>query len=345
MMHSPFVHGFAHIERGIMSTVFLRTLAAFSILAIFAMATVQQEAIAQGPGAGLNWPAKPIRWVVPFAPGGPTDIISRLLGPKVTDRLGQPVIVENRAGAGGNIGTAAVTKAPPDGYTVLFTVPTITTNPFFFKASPDYRDLAPVIQLSKGSYVLLTSNGFPAKSVPELLAAIKAKPGTVSCGTAGGLGTVACELLRSRAQADMIMVNYKGQGPALAAVVSGEIAVLFEPLATGVAAAKQNRVRAVATLDPKRGGTQLPTVAETIADFDIVSWHGVMAPNGTPREILQQLNRALVSVLGLPDVRQRHVEFGLEVVGSSVEEFEAVLRRESAMYEAILKNAGVKPSE
>ena len=292
-----------------------------------------------------QFPSHPIRWVVPFAPGGPTDINSRILAPKLSERLGQPVLVENRVGAAGNIGTDAVAKAAPDGYTVLYAVPSVITNPFFFKGSPDPKELAPVIQVANVPMVLLASTKFEPKSVADIVAAIKAKPGTVSCGSSGALPTVGCELLRSRS-ADMIMVLYKGNGPALNALMSGEINLLFDVVNTAGPQVRTGRVRAVATLSPKRGAAgfpDLPTLAETLPGFEFVTWHGVMAPAGTPREIVERWNREIGAALALPDVRARLTDTGFEIVGGGPEVFAERLARDQQLFGDILRKAGVKP--
>src|SRR3954469_15323066 len=271
------------------------------------------------------FPIHPIRWVVPFAPGGPTDSNSRILAPKLSERLGQPVLVENRVGAAGNIGTEAVAKSAPDGHTVLYAVPSVITNPYFFKGSPDPRELAPVIQVANVPMVLLASTRFEPKTLGEILDTIRSKPGTVSCGSSGALPTVGCELLRSRAKADMIMVLYKGNGPALNALMGGEINLLFDVVNTAAPQVRSGRVRAVATLSPKRGVAafpDLPTMAETLPGFEFVTWHGVMAPAGTPRDIVGRWNREIAAALALPDVRARLTETGFEVVGGGPEVFE-----------------------
>jgi len=292
------------------------------------------------------WPSKPIRWVVPYPPGGPSDMVARLLGAKLAERVGQPVVIENRPGGAGNIGVEHVMKAAPDGHTIVYAVPGIILNPFIVKSSPDHRDLAPVIQLANASWVLLASTGFAPKTVAEVIAAAKAKPGTVSCGSSGGLPTVACEWLRSYARAEMIMVMYKGQGPALNALMGGEINLLFDGVSTAAAQVKAGRVRPLASLNSRRGGeifADLPTMAETIPGFELVTFHGVMAPAATPRDIVSRLNREFAAVLAQPDVRQRLTEAGYEVVASSVEAFDDVLRRDTAKYGRILKEAGIKP--
>jgi tripartite-type tricarboxylate transporter receptor subunit TctC len=305
-----------------------------------------QSLQAQAP-VGTAWPTKPVRWIVPFPPGGPADIIARLVAHKLGERIGQPAVVENRGGAGGNVGHETAAKASPDGHTVLFVVPSIITNPFFFAASVDsFKDLAPVIHLDRASMVLLTHPAFPPRSVAELVAQIRAKPGSVSCAASGALPQVGCEMLRSHARADMIMVQYKGNAPALTAVVSGEVNLVFDVVNTAQGQVKSGRVRALASTNPKRGTgpfADLPVMADSIPDFDLVTWHGVMVPRATPPELVARLNRELNLVLAQPEVRERFSESGLDITGGPPENFDAVLKRDYAKYGKILKEAGIKP--
>lgn len=306
------------------------------------LALIACAAQAQDPA----FPLKPIHWVVPFAPGGPIDVVARLLGPKLAERLGQPVIIDNRAGAAGNIGTESVIKAPPDGYTVLHMVPFLVTNPHFVKGSPDPQQLAPVIQLANNTLWLLASSAFPPKTVAEVIAQIRSNPGAVSCGSSGALPTVGCELLRSHSRTDMIMVTYKGNAPALNALMSGEVNLLFDSANTAAPQVKSGRVRAIASLNAKRGGGQLPdlpTVSETIPGFELLAWHGVMAPKGTPREIVQRLNRDIAAVLALPEISQRLTNTGFEIVASSPESFGERIRHDHELYGKVAKEAGIKP--
>ena len=292
------------------------------------------------------WPAKPIRWIVPFAPGGATDVVARTVAPKLSERLGQPVIVENRGGAGGNIGADAVAKAAPDGYTILHAVPALVTNPFFLKGSPEIKDFAPVIRMANLPMVLIASNAFPEKTLADVIALARAKPGSVSCGSGGGITTVGCEVLRSHVGAEMIMVLYKGNGPALNAIMGGEINLLFDMVNTSAPQVKSGRVRAIASMNAKRGGAMfgdLPAAAETIPEFELTTWYGLMAPAATPRSIVQHLNREVAAALARPEVRQRLIESGFDVVGSSVDAFEEFVRSETTKYARVLKEAGVKP--
>jgi tripartite-type tricarboxylate transporter receptor subunit TctC len=306
--------------------------------ALFAVALAQAQSA---------WPSKPIRWIVPFPPGGPADVVTRLVSSKLAERTGQPGVVENRAGAGGNVGHEVAAKAPADGYTVLFVVPAIITNPFFLKASVDpFKELAPVIHLDSASMVLLTSPAFPAGSVSEVIALARAKPGSVSCAASGALPQVGCEMLRSYAGSEMIMVQYKGNAPALNAVMGGEVNLLFDLVNTAQGQVKSGRVRAIASTNAKRGigpFGDLPVISETIPDFELVTWHGVMVPAATPGDIVQKLNREIQWVLEQPDIRKRFSDGGLDITGGTPETFEAILRREYAKYGKILAGAGIKP--
>jgi tripartite-type tricarboxylate transporter receptor subunit TctC len=297
--------------------------------------------------AQSSWPSKPIRWIVPFPPGGPADVVTRLVSSKLAERTGQPGIVENRGGAGGNVGHEAAAKSPADGTTVLFVVPAIITNPFFLRASIDpFKDLAPVIHLDSAWMVLLANPAFPAGTVAEVIARARAKPGAVSCAASGALPQVGCEMLRSYAGAEMIMVQYKGNAPALNAVMGGEVNLLFDLVNTSQGQVRAGRVRAIASTSAKRvAGSfgDLPAVSETIPDFELVTWHGVMVPAATPRDIVQKLNREIQGVLDQPDIRKRFADGGLDITGGSPEAFESLLKRDYAKYGKILVAAGIRP--
>jgi tripartite-type tricarboxylate transporter receptor subunit TctC len=313
------------------------------ILSVFCAALVAHSAA----HAQSGWPSKPIRWIVPFPPGGPADVVTRIVSSKLAERTGQPNVVENRAGAGGNVGHEAAAKSPADGTTVLFAVPAIITNPYFLKASVDpFKELAPVIHLDSAWMVLLANPGFPASTVAEVIAQTRAKSGGVSCAASGALPQVGCEMLRSYAGADMIMVQYKGNAPALNAVMGGEVNLIFDLVNTSQGQVKAGRVRAIATTSAKRTAGplgELPTVSETIPDFELVTWHGVMVPAATPKDIVQKLNREIQWVLEQPDVAKRFAEGGLDITGGAPEAFEALLKRDYAKYGRILAAAGIKP--
>ena len=312
-------------------------------LAIVFFFFVGSSALGQEPA----WPTKPIRWLVPFAPGGPADVVARILAAGLAERTGQPNVVENHPGAQGKIAHAAASKSVPDGHTVLFVVPSVITNPFYLKASIDpFRDLAPVIHLDTASMVLLAHPAFPPATTADVLAFIKAHPGKASCGASGALPSVACELLRAHAGADVLMVMYKGNGPALNGLMGGEINLLFDVVNIAVGHVNSGKVRAIASTAPRRGiGPlgDLPVMGETIPGFELVTWHGMMVAPGTPRALVLRLNREFNAVLQRPEVRQRLENSGLQITGGAPEEFGAILKRDYDKYGAALRAAGVRP--
>src|SRR3954465_12053815 len=280
-------------------------------LAAALLALVASGAFAQ------DWPTKPIRWLVPFAPGGPADVVTRIVAASLGERVGQPNIVENQPGAGGNIAHANAAKAAADGHTLLFVVPSVITNPFYMKAAIDpFRDLAPVIHLDNASMVLIAHPSYAPSTVTDVLADIKARPGQVSCGASGALPSVGCELLRAHAGADMLMVMYKGNGPALNALIGGEINLLFDVVNIAMGHVKSGRVRAIASTAPRRGiGPlgELPVMAEAIPGLELVTWRGMMVAPGPPRALLERLNREFNALLQQPDVKQRMDNSGLQI--------------------------------
>jgi tripartite-type tricarboxylate transporter receptor subunit TctC len=299
---------------------------------------------AQSPAA--TWPTKTVRWVVPYAPGGPTDTVSRLIAQKLSERVQQPVIVDNRPGAVGNVGTSLVGSAPPDGHTLLYVVPAIVLNPYFLSGSPDRSIVTPVTRIIQYPMVLLASNNFKPRTVEEIAAAARAKPGSVSCGSTGGIPTVACEMLKSSTKADLLVVPYKGQAQATNALMAGEIDLMFDGVVSALGAVKAGRMRAVAALDNKGKSTALgplPAVSETFPGFEFTTWHGLMAPAGTPREIVRRINQEVAAVLALPEVKQRLADLGFEGVGDSPDEFERFLRAETVKFDRVIKQAGIKP--
>ena len=293
------------------------------------------------------WPTKAIHWLVPFAPGGPADVVTRILATALAERTGKPNIVENQPGAGGNIAHLAASRAAPDGHTVVFVVPSVVTNTFYMKASVDpFRELAPVIHLDNASMVLIAHPSFPPATLAEVLGEIKAHPGRVTCGASGALPSVGCELLRAHAGADLLMVMYKGNAPALNALMAGEVNLLFDVVNIAIGHVKSGRVRAIASTAPRRGGGplgEIPVMAETIPGFELVTWHGVMISPATPRPVLERVNRELNAVLQRADVRERFANSGLQITGGTPAEFAAILRRDYDKYGTALRAAGVKP--
>ena len=308
----------------------------FLFLLLFSTSVVAQE-----------WPTKPVRWLVPFAPGGPADVVARIVAAGLAERTGQPNPVENQAGASGNIAHGGAGKATPDGHTLVFVVPAVITNPFYMKAAVDpFRDLAPVIHLDNASMVLIAHPSFPPQNLADVLAYVKSNPGKATCGASGALPSVGCELLRSHAGGDILMVMYKGNAPALNALMGGEINMLFDVVNIAAGHVKSGRVRAIASTAPRRGIGPLPDVpvmAETIPGFELVTWHGVMTAPGTPRAVLERVNHELNAVLQSEPIKQRFAATGLQITGGKPEDFGAILKRDYDKYGAALRSAGVKP--
>jgi tripartite-type tricarboxylate transporter receptor subunit TctC len=293
-----------------------------------------------------EWPTKTVRWVVPYAPGGPTDTVSRLVAQKLSERIGQPVVVDNRPGAAGNIGTSAVGAAPPDGHTLLYVVPAIVLNPLFLKSSPDRSIVTPITRTIQYPMVLLASNNIKARNVEEIVALARTKPSGVTCASTGGIPTIACEMLKASSKADIVVVNYKGQAQAITALMSGEIDLMFDGVASAAPAVKAGRYRAIAALDPKGKSSalgQLPELSETFPGFEFTTWHGLMAPAGTPKDVVARINQHVAAVLAMPDVKLRIAELGFEGAAETPEEFERFLRSESAKFERVVRQAGIKP--
>lgn len=292
------------------------------------------------------WPEKPVRWIVPFPPGGPTDLVSRLIASKLAGQLGQPVIIENRPGAAGNVGMEAAAKSAPDGYTVVFVVPSVIINPHLYKLAFDpLKDLVPITQVTGISFVMVANPGFAPRTVADIVALAKSKPGTVTCGSAGGLSQFACELLKTLGQINLNHIPYKGNAQVTNDVIGGQVDLMFDVVSTAAGQIKAGKVRPIATTNPRRGMEpfpDLPTVNETLAGFELLSWQGVMAPAGTPRDTVTRLNREIGLALSQPDVRQRLTDAGLEVAPGTPENFGEILRRDYAKYGRIIRDANIK---
>jgi tripartite-type tricarboxylate transporter receptor subunit TctC len=295
------------------------------------------------------WPVKPVRFVVPFAPGGPTDQTARLLAQKITESWGQPVVIENRAGANGNIGMEQAVKAPADGYTwVIATVGTIAVNPTLYKLPFDMvRDFAPVIHLTNSPAVLVVHPSLPVKSVAQLIALARKRPGELTFGSSGsgGLGHISGEMFRQMAGLDMVHVPYKSAAPALADLLGGQISILFENTISATPHVRSGRLRALAVSTATRAAVlpEVPTVAESgLPGYSNNSWNGVLMPAGTPRELVTRLNAELVRILQLPDVRERLTAVGADIVGSTPEQFAALIRSEIDKLAKVVRAAKIR---
>jgi tripartite-type tricarboxylate transporter receptor subunit TctC len=305
-------------------------------------------AYAQATASGHAYPAKAIRIIVPFAPGGPNDILGRIVAQKFTEAWGQQAIVENRAGAGTIIGTDLVAKAPPDGYTLLIASTSTATTPSLVKKLPydTLRDLAPVVLMAASPNLLVVHPSLPAKSVRELIAVAKSRPGEVAFGS-GGNGTsthLAGEILRVRSGAKMVHVPYKGAGPSTVGVLSGEVSWMFGSILPLMPHMKAGRLRALGVSSLTRASVlpNVPAVAETLPGFEASPWHGVAAPAGTPREIVAKLNQEIAKILRAPDVRSRMAEEGTEILAGTPEQFGAFMKADVEKWAKVIKDAGIQ---
>jgi tripartite-type tricarboxylate transporter receptor subunit TctC len=297
-----------------------------------------------------SYPSKPVRFVVPYPAGGPLDVVARLLGAKVTESVHQPVIVDNKPGAGGNIGADAVAKSAPDGYTILMgAVATHAINPTLYASIPydAARDFIPVTQVAATPNVLVVNPSIPAASVKEFVAYAKANPGKLNfgSGSTGSAGHLAGELFKSMAGVDMVHVPYKGAGPAMQDLIGGRIQLMFDNLASSLAQVRAGRVKALAVTTARRSSLapDLPTIAESgLPGFDISTWFGIFVPAGTPREIVEKLHREFTRALADRDVREKILALGAEPVGSRPEEFAAYIRTEADKYARVIQASGAK---
>jgi tripartite-type tricarboxylate transporter receptor subunit TctC len=320
-----------------------RTLLAFVAVAFFALPAL---CAAQAPA----WPSKPIRFVVPFAAGGVADVVVRAVTPKLAEALGQPVIVENKGGAGGTLGTEVVAHAAPDGYTFVTPAASHTTTPKLYpKLGFDpVKDFVGVTQIARVPYLLVVNKSVPATTVQQFIAYAKANPGKLMYGSAGNGSSnhLAGELFESMSGTDMLHVPYKGSAPALIDVIAGHINFMFDAVNTSVQHIKAGEIKplGIGTLQRSKLMPDVPTIAESgLPGFEAVTWVGVLAPAGTPKEIVERLNREIVKVLHLPEVQERLSGQGAEPVGSSPQEFDAYVRAEIDKWGEVIRKANIRP--
>ena len=307
------------------------------------------SASAQTIARNAAYPTKPIRLIVPFAPGGGSDIVARALGQKLAEAYGQSVVVDNRGG-GTIIGpTDAVAKAAPDGYTLLMATSGHVINPSFFAKLPfdAISDFSPVTQVTSQAYILGIYPGVPAKSVKDFIALAKARPGQLNYASGGnGNAThLGAELLKDLAGIDIVHVPYKGGGPALIALMSGEVAMLFSNVSFTLPQIKAGKVRGLAISGAQRSAVapDLPTVAEAgVPGFELTSWYGVLAPARTPKPIVASLHEQIVKALNAPDIKARLANDGNEGVGSTPEEFAAYIAAEIPKWAKVIKRSGAR---
>lgn len=297
-----------------------------------------------------SYPEKPIRFIVPFAPGGSTDFLARMLGQKLTEAWHQPVIVENRGGGGGTIGADVAAKAAPDGYNIVLTAMSHATAVGFYRKLPyDFlADLQAVSLIATQPNALAVHPSLPPKSLKEFIALAKAQPGQLAYSTAGNGSAqhLMGELFKQLAKVDMIHVAYKGTSPALMDLISGQVSVSFQPVITAVPTARAGRIRMLAVTGPKRSpaAPDVPTMMEAgLPQYEVVSWYGVHVPARTPRAAVDALNREMVRVLGMRDIRERLLTQGMEHAENSPEQFTAFVSSEVARWNKVIQASGIKP--
>ena len=316
----------------------------------FTIAITVPCASAAVPIEPVTYPARPIRMIVPFPPGGGTDIMARAIAVRYTETWGQPVIVDNRAGGGGNIGTDIVAKAPADGHTLLFnTNATIVINPHLGKITFDpVKDFAPVTQAAVLPFALLLHPSVPAKSVAELVALIKSKPGEFNYGSSGNGGGahLAGESLRTMAKLDMTHIPYKGASPALVALIGGEVKFMFVSILTATPLIESGKVRVIGVSSKKRSPSlpNVPAVGETpgLAGFESDLWYGLLAPAKISTAIVDKLYHETRRILFLPEVRGRFEPTGASIVGNSPAAFAKIIKDDYARWAGVIKAANVK---
>jgi tripartite-type tricarboxylate transporter receptor subunit TctC len=298
--------------------------------------------------AAAEYPTKPIRLIVPFAPGGPNDILARVVGQKFTESWGRQVIIDNRAGGGTIIGSELAARATPDGYTLLMVSTSHAVNPSLVKKLPydTLRDFAPVIRLTASPNVLVVNPSVPVQSVRELIALAKSMPGKINYAS-GGTGTathLAGELLCITAGAKMTHIPYKGATPATVDLLSGAVSWMFGTILPTLPYVKAGRLRSIAVSGAKRSPAlpDVPTVAETLPGFEAASWYGIFAPAQTPREVIAKLNRESARILETSEMREYLLREGAEPVGGTPEEFAAYFKSEIAKWAKVIRDAGIK---
>jgi len=321
-----------------------RRCAALSLTATLAILAPHAAAAADA------YPAKPVRFVVAFPPGGGTDIIARSIAQKLAERIAQQVVVDNRPGAGGNIGTDMVAKSAPDGYTLLMgSAGPLAINASLFGKMPfdPIKDLAPVTLAASTPNVLVVHPALRAATLKELIALAKARPGEINFASSGH-GTpahLAGELFNLMAGVKMVHVPYKGAAPALADLLGGQVQIMFSTMPPALPHVRDGKLRALAVTSAKRSpaAPELPTVDETaLPGFEANTWHGVVVPAGTPGAIVARLNREIVAILHLPDVVERFSSQGAEALGSTPEEFAAYIKSETLKWAKVVRDSGAK---
>lgn len=299
--------------------------------------------------AQSNYPNRPLRFIVPFSPGGPSDTLARFVGQKLSEHLGQTIVIDNRGSVGGVLGAELAAQAPRDGYTLLLAANSLLTiNPHVYKKLPynPQRDLDPVTQLTIGGNVVVVHPSVAARSIKEFIALAKAKPGQINYATTGTGNLLGIAKFKIMTGIDMVAIAYKGTGQAVISLVSGEVQFFFMNPLIAITNVKAGKLRALAVTSLTRNPAlpNTPTVAESgVPGFENITWHSVLVPAGTPKSIVKRLNTELVKIVNLPDVKERFQQQGLTPVGSSPEQMSALIKRESIEYAKLVKDIGFQP--
>ena len=301
-----------------------------------------------GAAAAQNYPAKTVRMVVGYPPGGPTDVLARIVSQKLTQTWGQQVIVDNRPGASGMIGAEFTARAAPDGYTLLMVPVTYAVTPSLFaKMTYDVeKDLSPVAQVAAAPFILVVHPTLPVKTVKDLIALDRRSPGRINFASAstGGMPHLAGELFNSMTGTKLVHIPYKGAAPATTDLLSGQVTLMFNNMLSAMPQVKAGRLRAVAVTSSKRSAAapELPTIAETVPGYEASGWYGAFAPAATSKELIGRLNAEINRIMKMPDVTQRLAGDGVEAVGTTPEQFGAYLKQEVAKWGKVVKASGAK---
>ena len=296
-----------------------------------------------------EWPAKPVRFIVPYPPGGGTDVIARIVQPRLAEALGQPIVIENRGGAGGALGTAEAAKAAADGYTFLFTLSSHTINPLLYKVSFDIeRDFTPVTLIVSVPQLIVAYPGSKIHSMGDVVAMARTEPGKLAFASVGN-GTpshIAGELLKLRAGIDITHVPYKGGGPAVADVLGGQVPLLMVSMPAAIGHVRSGKLRALAVTTARRnpGAPEIPTVAEALKmpDYEVDSWYAMFAPAKTPAAIVARMQKEIARVIELPDVKHKLLEQGGDTVGSTPEVLDKIVKSELHRWAEVIRDAHIK---
>jgi tripartite-type tricarboxylate transporter receptor subunit TctC len=301
------------------------------------------------PALAQPYPTKPVRVVVPLAPGGPVDTVTRLIAVKLAEQLGQQIVVDNRPGAGGSVGGDLVARSAPDGYTLLMASNgTIAISPHLLKLAYDAeRDLAPITLVGTSPQVLVVHPSLPARSVPDLVKLAKAKPGSINFGSAGQGATshLASELLKELAGIDIVHIPYKGAGPALNELVAGQTQMMITGVSAALPFIKTGRLRALAVTStrPLAVLPGVPPIAESVPGYEVTTWYGLFARSGTPPAIISRLNQEVAQALALPDIKAKLTGLGVDPEPNTPSEFATMIRQETAKWGALVKKLGLTP--